>query len=351
MVQETSVWEEALPATGDNASNHLAEATVEKETDVIKEVVATTDLSIHTQSPDKLVSGTVTNADGKPLPGVLVIVKGMTTGSVTDMNGKYSLNIPDQAILQFSFVGVSTQEIVVGNQQVINVVMVSESPTNEEIKVVASGLMNKGIDNPLWIVDGKEVDNLDRLDPNNLKSIDILKEASATALYGEKGVNGVIIVTTKTGAATVGKPVSGTVTNADGKPLPGVLVIVKGTATGSVTDMNGKYSLNIPDQAILQFSFVGVSTQEIVVGNQQVINVVMVSESPTNDEIKVVASGLMNKGIDNLLLIVDGKEFDKELNTISPDRIESITVLKDQSAVTVYGEKGKNGVIVITTKK
>ena len=220
-----------------------------------------------------------------------------------------------------------------------------------------SPTVNQSGNKPLVFVDGKEIryEDHNSISPESVQSISILKDQSAITAYGEKAANGVIIVTTKTGAATDSNPVSGVVTNADGKPLPGVSVIVKGTTTGSVTDMNGKYLLNVPDQAILQFSFVGMASQEIAVGNQQVINVVMVK-----DEVIVIAYGSMNRetqikteidnfrirslgGNDNPLIIVDGKEFDGNLSSLDPNQIYSMTVLKDASSTAAYGEKGKKG--------
>jgi len=103
---------------------------------------------------------------------------------------------------------------------------------------------------------------------------------------------------------------------------------------GAVTDMNGIYSLEIPANAdvSLYFSRNGMIPQKIAVNNQQIINVKMQAYSAKP------------------LFIVDGKEAD-DISSINPDSIESMSVLKEQSAIAVYGEKGKNGVILITTKK
>ena len=146
--------------------------------------------------------------------------------------------------------------------------------------------------------------------------------------------------------------VSGTVTDAkDGKPMPGVAVVVKEKKIGTVTDLNGKYSFKVPSDAILLFSFVGMTTQEIAVDNRQVIDVVMemLTETESQDKIVKINSILDRPGVDAPLYIVDGQEV-SDISGISPATIESISILKNKSAIAAYGEKGKNGVIVIITK-
>jgi len=204
--------------------------------------------------------------------------------------------------------------------------------------------------------------------------------------------------------------VSGTVTSADdGQPLPGVSVVVKGTVQGTVTNVNGKYSLVSPADGTLQFTFVGMETQEIAIAGKQVINVEMVEASHQIDEVIVVAYGTAKKGtftgsaavvkaedlgkrqVSNVtqalsgavagvqtlsangqpgvsatvrirgvgsinagaapLYVVDGVPFDGDMASINPNDIESMTVLKDAASTALYGARGANGIIMITTKK
>ena len=208
------------------------------------------------------ISGKVTSSeDQSGLPGVNVIVKGTSLGSVTDVEGNYSLEIPDEnAVLVFSSVGFTIQEITVGNQTVIDVVLNVDVTALEEIVVVGYGTMKKsdvtgsvtsitpeelvdrpvvnlgqalqnkvsGVQvvrqgagypgskplirirgtnsinsdsNPLFVVDGiVGVNNaLENINPQDIQTMDILKDASATAIYGTRGANGVIIITTKRG--------------------------------------------------------------------------------------------------------------------------------------------------------
>lgn len=225
--------------------------------------------NIEVQQPRKKeLSGTVKDVKGMPLPGTTVIAKGTTVGTITDADGKFTLNIPvDAKILTFSFVGMVTQEITIGNQtnliialkettvDVGEVVVVGygvqkkqsvvgsiSQVTNEQLKrsgnvtdlkqaltgqlpglvtITSSGepggtgrgesatqiyirgqnTWNGG--QPLILVDGVER-RMDNLDVNDVENISILKDASATAVFGVKGANGVILITSKRGK--IGKP-------------------------------------------------------------------------------------------------------------------------------------------------
>lgn len=206
------------------------------------------------------VSGVVTSStDGEPMPGVAIMVKGTSTGVVTDIDGNYSINVPADGTLIFSFIGFSTQEIVVGNQTTINVVLEEETAMLEDLVVVGYGVQKKSVvtaaiakvsaddltlsapvrvDNalkglasgvtvtsssgqpgaaarirvrgigtinnsdPLYIVDGMPIEGgLDYLNPNDIQSIEVLKDAASGAVYGARAANGVILVTTKNGKA------------------------------------------------------------------------------------------------------------------------------------------------------
>ncbi len=206
----------------------------------------------------KTVTGTVTDDTGLPLPGVTVLIKGTTQGTVTNVDGKYSIpNIPENAVLLFSFVGMKTQEAVVGNQTTINVEMVTDAIGIEEVVAIGYGTMRKsdltgsvvridqeviserpnisviqslqgstpglnigqvntaggepslsirgrtsisGQQSPLIVLDGTIFrGRLIDINPSDIKSIDILKDASSTAVYGSQATNGVIIIISKTG--------------------------------------------------------------------------------------------------------------------------------------------------------
>ncbi|MDR2040415.1 MAG: TonB-dependent receptor [Bacteroidales bacterium] len=208
------------------------------------------------------ITGTVSDDSGETMPGVNVLIKGTGTGITTDVDGRFSIDVPNtESVLVFSFVGYHEQEIPVGEQRMIQVIMVESSTEIEEVVVVGYGVQKKetmvgavsqvgnkalmqsgtasvtnaiagklsgvltmqqsgepGNDNaeiiirgvsswngsqPLVLVDGVERDFKD-LDPNEINTISILKDASATAVFGARGANGVLIVTTKRGVE--GKP-------------------------------------------------------------------------------------------------------------------------------------------------
>ncbi len=213
-----------------------------------------------TNMDQQMVSGVITDQDGELIPGVTVRVKGTTTGTVTNIDGEYSIAVDgSDATLIFSFVGMLTQEISVGAQTQINVTMQTDAIGLEEVVVVGYGTMKKrdvtgavtqvteerlldrpafnvaqaiggkvaGVkviersgapgsepmirvrgtnsinssNDPLFVVDGVVgVGNaLRMLNPNEIETMDVLKDASATAIYGARGSNGVIIITTKRG--------------------------------------------------------------------------------------------------------------------------------------------------------
>jgi TonB-linked SusC/RagA family outer membrane protein len=205
----------------------------------------------------KKITGKVTDSSGASLPGVSVIVKGTTNGTITDGDGKYSLsNIPENATLQFSFVGMKMQEIVVGGKTTINVTLAEDAigieevvtvgygtqkktsvtssvstlkakeiasipianlsnsiggrvsgiivkqsngePGNDGSNIYIRGISSTGATQPLIIVDDIPR-NFTQLDPNTIESFTVLKDAAAVAPYGVAGANGVILVTTKRG--------------------------------------------------------------------------------------------------------------------------------------------------------
>ncbi len=190
------------------------------------------------------VRGHITSAeDGGPLPGVNVIVKGTTTGTVTDVNGDYRIYVPENATLVISFIGLVTQEVDTNNQNDLDVGLHSDVTQLSEVVVTGFGVQHKmsltssisvvstlqgkvagitidGIpgasdmevrirgastlsasSNPLVIIDGV-VGYLNNVDKNKITNIEVLKSAEATALYGSRGANGIILISTKPGTTS-----------------------------------------------------------------------------------------------------------------------------------------------------
>ena len=213
------------------------------------------DNSILSEKIQSIVQGTVTDEDGIPLPGASVIVKGTTTGTVTDFDGNYSLEAPSDAILVFSYIGYKSTEVAIDGKTTVNASMPIDAGQLEEVVVVGYGTQKKknltgsvGIadaerlenrpitsagqglqgvvpnlnisirngdptgsadfnirgfesingGSPLILVDGVPMD-LERINPNDIKSVSVLKDASAAAVYGARGAFGVILVETKKG--------------------------------------------------------------------------------------------------------------------------------------------------------
>lgn len=214
------------------------------------------------QQNKKEITGVVRDENGEPVIGANVIEKGTTNGVVTDIDGKYSLGISASAILQVSYIGYNTQEVPVGNKKVLDILLKEDSQALEEVVVVGYGtqkkinmtgavaqidsktLENRPIQNlstgiqglmpgvtvtsgggrpgqdggtirvrgvgtlnssdPYILVDGIETGTMNAIDPNDVESISVLKDAASAAIYGSKASNGVILITTKRG--TTGKP-------------------------------------------------------------------------------------------------------------------------------------------------
>lgn len=213
---------------------------------------------------------------------------------------------------------------------------------------------------------------------------------------------------------TDGKRVSGRVTDETGEPLPGVTVVVEGTSKGTVTDLEGQYSILVQPEDVLVFSFVGYLNEQVPVGNQSTINLELTPDLKSLEEVVVVGYGAQKKsdvtgslvsvgaetisevpaaadvsnalkgrlagvqiqstssrpgaetqirirgnrslgsdesGVNNPLIVVDGIPYSGSMNDINPSIIESVNILKDASSTAIYGSRGANGVILITTKR
>ncbi len=212
----------------------------------------------------RTVTGRIVDDMGEPIIGANVFVKGTTNGTVTDFDGNFSIEADSKSVLSISYIGYLTKEIVIGNLKVINITLLEDTKALDEVVVIGYGTQKKadltgavanvsaddlntqsnttiaqalqgkiaGVDivsqggapggstrvmvrgigtlnnsSPLYIVDGMYMSGIDHLNPNDIASIDVLKDASSAAIYGSRAANGVIIVTTKEGTNTEGKPI------------------------------------------------------------------------------------------------------------------------------------------------
>ncbi len=209
------------------------------------------------QGPE--ISGRVTDQEGASLPGATIAVKGTSTGTVTGVDGNYSIEVENTDVtLVFSFIGYLPKEVVVGNQTIINITLIEDIAELEEVVVIGYGVQKKsvvtgaissvkaeelvmrpvaspeqalqgkvsgvvitqntgapgsamtvrirgvgtsGYNEPLYIVDGVQMGNLSSINPADIESVEILKDAASGAIYGARAANGVVLVTTKKGKA------------------------------------------------------------------------------------------------------------------------------------------------------
>ena len=204
------------------------------------------------------VTGTVAGQNGVPIPGVNVLQKGTNKGAVTDFDGKFSISLaPGNKTLVFSYIGFETREVAVGNQTTISVVLdedvegldevviIGYAPVSREkvlgalgsvkaeqivqatpistfdavqgrlagvqiltnggpgagfdIKIRGTSTFSQGGTEPLYVVDGQQLENIDNIDPNDIASLEVLKDGATAAIYGSKAANGVVLITTKSG--------------------------------------------------------------------------------------------------------------------------------------------------------
>lgn len=209
------------------------------------------------------VSGTVMDNAGSPLPGVSVIVKGTSIGVATSIDGEYVLNAPAAGTLEFSSLGLKSQEIIINGRSKIDVTMSDDSELLDELVVIGYGAVKRkdvttaissvstkdleqkpislvsqaiqgkaagvsvispngapgagmvirvrgttslnGSNDPLYVVDGVPMTDINFLSANDIESIQILKDASSAAIYGSRAANGVVMISTKTGSQGVSR--------------------------------------------------------------------------------------------------------------------------------------------------
>nr|MBI1229710.1 SusC/RagA family TonB-linked outer membrane protein [Cytophagales bacterium] len=204
------------------------------------------------------ISGTVTDQNGQPIPGATVIVEGTNAGTVTDVDGKFTLSVDVDATIRISFIGYESQRVTIANQTQLSITLREDQSSLQEVVVIGYGTQKKsditgaississkdlaeipaanvmeqaqgrlaGVDivrsngspgapmqirirgnrsitannDPLFVIDGIPTSaNINDFNPNDIESIEVLKDASAVAIYGSRGANGVILITTKKG--------------------------------------------------------------------------------------------------------------------------------------------------------
>jgi len=216
--------------------------------------------AVQVSAQDVQLTGKITDAkDGSTLPGATVLVKGTTTGTLTDLDGNFAINVKSGSTLVFSFIGYVAQEVVISTQKILDIKLLPEATTLDEVIVIGYGTQKKtdrtgaiahvtaaelnqgsmtdpiqglqgkasgvvitkkggdpnsgfavrirgsaGFDSntqPLFVIDGIPNADPTAIAPEDIESYNILKDAASTAIYGSQGANGVIIITTKKGSS------------------------------------------------------------------------------------------------------------------------------------------------------
>lgn len=272
-VKHNSTVEKVLLHISRHARLHFKQINNNINVNSIKQDDHTRDYPIDILLRNITVTGQVTDENGEKLPGVNVVLKGTSMGTVTDVSGDYAIQVPDEnAVLVFSYVGYDDQEITVGSKTVIDVAMKSDVTMFNEVVIIGYGYqkrsdltgavgsvseeklkerpatsLNQGLsgkipgvqvntnsgrpggrtnvrirgfssinssNNPLYVVDGVQLPQgnqdqfsqaIDYINPNDVVSIEVLKDASSTAIYGARGANGVILITTRRGKSGEGR--------------------------------------------------------------------------------------------------------------------------------------------------
>lgn len=268
---------------------------------------------IDENTESRKLSGTIKSEDGNPVIGCNVIIRGTTTGTVTDGDGRFLIEVqPESSELIFSYVGLETEIVKISEDSKYAIIMKADpeypsSPQLKDLKVVvgyptdvnnieykpsirSANSLNDLEDDarPLIILDGKEMIEMSEIDHTEIHSMTVLKDKSAVSIYGDNGVNGVILITTK-----------------EAKSKESVYTDV------TIYDDNNKDGLKLKTDGNLDFG----------------------EENPP-------------------IYFVDEKETSQEeVEKIDPSTIQSIEVIKGKPAKEKYGKKGKDGVILIKLKK
>ncbi len=342
---------------------------------------------------DILISGTITDEKGKPISGAMIL-NGSNSGVMTNNEGQYKIKADIDDELIFSYKGMQTQNIKVTDNAPINVKL------SKAIRL--KGLQTSSGEPPLYIINGKEVtENIAKaINPDNIESITVLKDEDAIKKYGDKGKNGVVLMTLKettkltsevkvigykTKSDTITYKIKGisSVNGAspliiiDGKELSqeeleklnpntikSMIVLNDETATkkyedkgkNGVIEITSKENTKIVagkpmnDVKIIGYSKVSDSVISIEMKNGDSANKGIIYK---NSKMSLNGNAILNlKKGKNYLVIINGKEKTlDDATSLTPENIESINYLEDKSATKKYGKKGKNGVIEITTKK
>ena len=268
------------------------------------------------------------------------VVVGKNAGVVCDKDGKYAITVGENDSLQFTFLGKRNETIYVGKKTAIHVCMPDEIETGTNaIRFRDSN--GSDIPNPLVIIDGEELSmrTMNHIDPNEIESISVLRDASTVAIYGDKAKNGVVIITTKKDA-TKGIMYDKDSSIPDYKTRQGTTYTPEGYSNPTTL---------ISDDLRLDIFNAPFNLSDVESVKAQKNGVTIITTRNKNHPLYGQKWPLVTAE-NSPLYFVDGIKVNS-IEKISPESIESIEILKDQSATAFYGEDAKNGVILINKKK
>jgi len=303
------------------------------------------------------VTGTVVQKDGTPLPAANIVLQSTTIGTITDLNGAFKLvNVPDDGALVVSFMGFKPKVIKADFKAPMKIVMLRDTIKYSDMKIgtppppppppPVSTIVNEDGTVPLYVVDGviKTQAEVEKIDHNAIESVSIWKNKTATEKYGDKGKNGVVEITMK-------KVIKGSSNQLPGVPPPPP----PPPPSSGLSEKAGEKPLLVIDGKISDVDIDKIDPETIF--SMNILKDKSPSDKPATDKygnkgkngvIEITTKGDIGKA----LVVIDGVIKDKEgLSKINTDDIKSMNVLKSESAVKKYGDKGKDGVIEVTTFK
>lgn len=329
-------------------------------------------------SQEKAVKGKITDEQGKPLKNASIIISGTTIGTVSDASGSFEIKMTDESPLVVSYVGFATRIV---KPDFSKEMVISTSPIvvgiNPDGKTSIVASPDEFINQPLFVVDGKEISKseMEKINPDQIDEVSVLKNKEFTAKYGDKGKNGVVLIKLKKSPVvefsakeievnnekqvTIKEPQSINIKSKDGKqPLLVIDGVISRDKKIDDIDPNTIQSMSVwkDEKAIEKYG---------EKGRDGVIEFILkkAHETDKNSELKVVGYANDQKSTEKSgvkirstgtagtpLIVVDGVISSKKVEDFDPETIQSINVLKGEMATKKYGEKGKDGVLEIALK-
>ena len=328
------------------------------------------DITIPTNTiQEKIVKGKITDEQGNPLKNASIVVSETTLGTVSDASGNFEIKMTDESPIVFSYVGFTSQKVkpdfakemkITMKRVVISIDAVGNKPSDSEIFRTSGPV--------LTFVDGKEVSEEEQknIDPKQIESVSVLRKKEFTDKYGEKGKNGVILITLKNDDPTKTiKLQSNSPLNFGDEKIFGMqpLIIVDGVGS------KPQNANNIPPEKIESITILKDESATKIYGDKGKNGVILITtkkspsikfsakEAEFSDKEGLIINepqelNIKSENGKQPLIVIDGTIIEnKNLEDIDPETIQSMSVLKDEKAIEKYGDQGKNGVVEITLKK